>query len=196
MTERKLDDHLRDHYQAEELPAASLDRLRQRIAAEQTAVPSRWRSWPRWLAIAATVLVALSAGLFVSRPWHPQGEIRDIAREAARDHNLRLAVEFQVDDYAHVRARMTNLQFSPIEPDSLKGMSMRLLGTRYSSLQGQPALELKLEDGRGEICTLIQARPVDRLATVHQRTQHHIDGLRVDVWREKGLVMVLARPIP
>lgn len=196
MTENKLEKHLRDYYESEHLPPSVLERLKQRITEEQTVTPSRRRVLVRWLAIAATALIAVLVGLLVWRPWYPQQQIVGrIAEEAARHHNLRLAVEVKADDYTQLRARMNNLEFSPVEPDSLKQMRMRLLGARYSSLQGHPAVEMKLADQRGEICTLIQARSVDQLSRVQGRSQHYVAGLFVDVWREKGLVMVLTRPI-
>jgi len=37
-------------------------------------------------------------------------------------------------------------------------------------------------------------RPVEKLAQV-PAGEHQIDGVRVSMWQEKGLLMVLARPL-
>lgn len=197
MTETNLEKQIRDHYQSQELSPQSLERLEQGIAEAQSLSPARRHNLARWTAAAGLALLAmLAVVVLVSHSANPEQRIRkQLAEEAARDHNLDLGVELKTSDYADLRRRMSKLAFSPVEPDSFKPMHMRLLGARYSSLQGHPAVQMKLADSRGEICTLIQARPGDRLARVDSLTQHQVDGLLVDVWREKGLVMVLTRPI-
>jgi hypothetical protein len=202
MSDERLKRHLGSYYEAEGLPAEAIGRLKEIMAEEGRAreVRSRRRSILRKrAAVAAALLLAIGAGarLLVHRSQPGAGDTRlGIAGEAARDHNLRLDVEFTANDYSELRSRMSNLDFSPAEPESFRrGMKMRLIGGRYASLRGRPAVQMKLADPHGEICTLIEARPVEELAAITELTQHQVDGLLVDVWREKGLVMVLARPI-
>lgn len=194
----QLQQRVCEYYEAQQLSGESLERLKRIIQEERSVAPARGR-WSRrpWLAMAASLsLVALASVLFVQLRDTAEQRIRlEIARQAARDHNLRLNVEVAATSYAEIRNRMTNLDFSPVEPESFPPMRMRLIGARYASLQGQPAVQMKLADPGGEICTLIEARPVDKLAAVNDRSSHQVDGLLVDIWREKGLVMVLARPM-
>jgi hypothetical protein len=197
-----LERHVRSYYEAESLPPAAIGRLTEIIAEGGRAreVRSRRRaSFRRRFAVAVAALLAIGLGtrILVERGRPGAADMRlAIASEAAREHNLRLDVEFAASDYPELRSRMSNLEFSPAEPESFRrGMKMRLIGGRYASLHGRPAVQMKLADPHGEICTLIEARPVDELAAITQLTQHQVDGVLVDVWREKGLVMVLARPI-
>jgi MarR-like DNA-binding transcriptional regulator SgrR of sgrS sRNA len=198
MTDR-LEQRVREHYEAQKLSADALERLT-KILEEQRrfAAPSRgsWSRW-KWLSMAASLLlVGLATFLLVQLSDRREHRVRlDIARQAARVHNLRLEVEVPATTYAEVRIKMSNLDFSPAQPAEFGAMHMRLIGARYDSLQGQPAVQMKLADSEGEICTLTEARPVDQLAAIDRRSRHHIDGLIVDIWREKGLVMVLTRPI-
>lgn len=194
MSEARFDQRIREHYESEKLSAEALERLKRTIADQQGRAESG--GWKRgWrMAFAAAMLIAISGSLLVvERTFSPL--TRAAAKEAAREHNLRLEVEIVTADYAELRARMSNVGFSPVEPDSMKGAGMRLIGARYGSLRGQPAIQLKLADARGEICTLIQVRPSGALTGVVGRRRHHVDGLVVDLWREKGLVMVLTRPL-
>lgn len=198
MTDR-LEQYVREHYEAQRLSPDALERLNRIIDEERRSGATPRGRWSRrkWLAMAASlVLVAFAAVLLVQ--VRDQGEHRtrlDIARQAARAHNLRLDVEVPATTYVEVRNRMSNLDFSPAEPAEFGPMHMRLIGARYALLQGQPAVQMKLADPGGEICTLTEARPVDKLAAVDHRSSHQVDGLLVDIWREKGLVMVLTRPI-
>jgi hypothetical protein len=194
MSEARFDQRIREHYETQKLSAEALDRLKRSIADEAGRPESRrWkRGWR--IAFAAAMLIAIPGSLLVvEQTFSPL--TRAAAKEAAREHNLRLHVEIVTADYAELRARMSNVGFSPVEPDSLKGSGMRLLGARYGSLRGQPAIQLKLADARGEICTLTEVRPAGVLTVVLIRRRHHVDGLVVDLWREKGLVMVLTRPL-
>jgi hypothetical protein len=202
VSDAALQRHVRSYYEAERPPAEAMIRLKEIIAEEDRAarIRSRRRSaLRRWSGIAAALLLAIGAGTHLlierSEPESANTPLA-IAGEAARDHNRRLDVEFTADDYSKLRSKMSNLDFSPAEPERFRGrMKMRLIGGRYASLHGRPAVQMKLADPRGELCTLIQARPVQELAAITDLSQHQVDGLLVDVWREKGLVMVLARPI-
>ena len=76
----------------------------------------------------------------------------------------------------------------------MKEMNMRIVGARYATLGGEMAAQIVYVDEHGIPCTLYEARPADRLARIATGDQQ-VDGLRVSVWKEKGLVMVLARPL-
>lgn len=191
----RLEQCLREHYEAQQLSRETVERLSGIIEQQRRGVGGRWAR-RKWLAVAASLVVVLTAALLIQVRGAAERRIRlDIARQAARDHNLRLDVEVPATTYAELRNRMSNVDFSPVEPAEFAPMGMRLIGARFGSLQGQPAVQIKLADPKGEICTLIQARPVDKLAAIEDRSTHQIDGLLVDVWREKGLLMVLARPM-
>ena len=60
-------------------------------------------------------------------------------------------------------------------------------------LEGQPAVQITLLEPDGGFCTLYQMRPVGHLAKV-PADEREIDGLSVELWKEKGLLMVLVRP--
>ena len=89
---------------------------------------------------------------------------------------------------------MKSLDFAPVEPDMMVRMNMHIVGARYTTLEGVIAAQILYLDPKGEPCTLYLARPVEKLSGI-PAGEHDVDGLRVSVWREKGLLMVLARPM-
>jgi hypothetical protein len=60
-------------------------------------------------------------------------------------------------------------------------------------VRGQIAAQIRLTDAGGRTCTLYEARPADELSEVTS-AEFNIDGCRVEVWREAGLLMILAGP--
>ena len=185
-----LERQIKQYYESQELVAETIERLRAMIAAGPQ--PSRRRA-ARWFA-AAAALAMVAISLIVIMPINRLPAAERIAHEAALEHNRRLGVEVVASDYAVLRAKMERLDFTPVEPSSFAAMPMRLLGGRYASLAGQPAVQLELLDMHGERCTLIEARLSDPLKAVRGTPRFQVDGLWVDVWNEKGLVMVLTRP--
>lgn len=190
-TEKNLEQQIRTHYESKRLSSAMIDEIR--ILRKGGARERRLGRFPlRWLSIAAIIAVGIAATalLLVPRDYVAAEELAMIA---ARDHNRRLAVEVRASDYDELRARMARLDFNPVMPQRAEEMSLRVVGARYSSVGGLSAVEIKLVEPSGGICTLIQVRPDDRLARIGPSRQFVIDGLRIDVWKEKGLVMALAR---
>ncbi|MBW3563631.1 MAG: hypothetical protein KY459_02795 [Acidobacteria bacterium] len=189
--EKNLEQQIRTHYESKRLSSSMIDEIRiLRKGSERERRSSRFSV--RWLSIAAVIaiLIAATALLLVPRD---HGAAEEIAMIAARDHNRRLAVEVRASDYDELRAKMARLDFNPVMPQRAAEMSLRVVGARYSSVGGLSAIEIKLVEPSGGICTLIQVRADERLARIGSSQQFVIDGLRIDVWKEKGLVMALAR---
>ncbi len=186
-----LDRHVKEYYESTQLPPEAIERLRQLVANSRTP---RTPVLTRWLAVAAVVaLITLSIAIPLRRHAVANRLSERIAREAALIYSQHLGVEVAATDYRALRVRMKNLRFAPAESASLAPMRMRLIGGRYMSLAGRPAVQLELIDAKGEPCTLIQTT-AEGVQIADRQTQYQIDGLLVDVWKEKGLVMVLARP--
>jgi hypothetical protein len=194
MSGRTIDDQIRDHYLAQAPRPEALAHLEQVLAGTAPARPDR-RGWA--VAAAAAIVAALLAVAWPAvRPASPSSAelAAAVARQAAAGHNEKAELELRAHDFAELRVRMKSLDFAPVEPRTVREMSMRLVGARYAILGGAIAAQIVYLDAYGVPCTLYEARPVDRLANV-PAGDHQIDGLEVTVWREKGLLMVLARPL-
>jgi hypothetical protein len=185
---RKIDEQIRDYYQQQGPSTEALARMKQVIAAG-----SPRRLAPRlYFGAAAAVLVAIVTLWWISATHPPLTST--LARQAAAGHNQKQELEFHVQRCAELQALMKSLDFTPVEPAMMTTMNMRIVGARYTTLNGAIAAQIVYVDDHGIPCTLYEVRPIDRLATVPSSEQQ-VDGVRVSVWREKGLLMVLARPM-
>ena len=199
MKPRRIDDQIREYYQSHHLS----DDVRARLKATlRSGAPARGASgwwWVKAGIAAGFIIVATAAALWLavfsgSSPESPHQIASTVARAAAEGHNERQELEFRVSRTAELRRVMKSLDFAPVEPDMMVRMNMHIVGARYTTLEGVIAAQILYLDPKGEPCTLYLARPVEKLSGI-PAGEHDVDGLRVSVWREKGLLMVLARPM-
>lgn len=201
MPEQRLDEHLRRYYTDKKPSAQCLDRLAALAESTQAtespspetppAVKTR-RTTPVYLAVAASLLlVLLGSGVFLLQPNHNTDFSWLVAKEIAVNHNKHLAIEFPTGDYRELNRLMDKLDFSGVISKRLASGEYRLLGGRYCSIQGQLALQLKLQDRAGNLYTLYQA-PLNKMLSGIQQGEQLIDGLRITLWREAGLLLGLA----
>ena len=195
-----LDDHVRQYYERQRLSPASLHSLKTLIRSGKSIQTSRTPA-PRWriLSAAAVLLTILSAAIWFSSsvtttPQRPAEIATVIAQQAALSHNERQELEFRVSRCEQLREQMKSLDFTPVEPEMMRTMNMRIVGARYTTIEGGMAAQMLYVDAKGVPCTLYEVRPTEKLARV-PAGQRDVDGVKVSMWREKGLLMVLARPI-
>lgn len=193
MNTKKIDDQIRDYYASQCPSPETVSRLKQMMLA---GVPVR-NERRRRLALVAAIAVAMTTLIWTAAhrvPPSSQQIAAAVARQAAFDHNEKQELEFRVRNCAELRTKMKSLDFTPVEPTMIQHMHMRIVGARYTTLGGAMAAQIVYVDSRGVPCTLFQARPADSLARIAPG-EYQIDGVRVAVWKEKGLVMVLAQPM-
>jgi len=201
-----LDQAVRDHYEGQSLSQDRLDQLK-RLAdpAETMSGPPRAGAFPRWLgrwaAVAAMVTVAILSLLIL------RGETRDptklaseqdlgsaIAWEIARNHIKGLPSDFPAESYPTIADDLTDLGFSPAEPERLRDRSLDLIGSRKCSIQGSPAAQIRLAAEDGRRLTLYQAH-LKATTGLASPVRFEGDGLRVEIWREADLVFGLVEPM-
>jgi hypothetical protein len=193
MNTEKIDDQIREYYGSQRPSPQTVARAKQMIGAG-APVRSRRRMG---IGIAAAVAFAVTALIWTGTYrvlLSPQQVASSVARQAAIGHNERQELEFRVTTCEELQKKMKSLDFTLVEPAMMKEMSMRIVGARYANLGGEMAAQILYVDPHGVPCTLYEARPENQLARIAPG-DHQIDGLRVSVWKEKGLVMVLARPM-
>lgn len=199
MKARRMDDQIREYYESHRLSDEARARLKAMLRSGKPARSgSRWW-WIKAGIAAGFIIFVTAAALWLavfsgSSPDSPRAIASTVARSAAEGHNQRQELEFRVSRTAELRRVMKSLDFTPVEPEMMAGMNMRVVGARYTTMEGVIAAQIVYLDPKGEPCTLYLARPVEKLARI-ANGEHDIDGLRVSVWREKGLLMVLARPM-
>jgi len=145
----------------------------------------------QYMAVAAIAILLVGFYLiqtFVSNRWH-----EDVSRQVVKNHLKALEMEHRTSSYAELAAALDKLDFALTEP-GFEG-DYELLGGRYCSIDQQIAAQINLEGSNGERCTLYQFKlPVNLLARFPDRKTLQVDGVTVDLWKENGLGMGLARP--
>ncbi|GMR07255.1 MAG: hypothetical protein BMS9Abin26_0257 [Gammaproteobacteria bacterium] len=214
MNEQRLSEHLSQYYNSKRLSSETLARLTAMVESSSTGVdrkmkapPTAWRLWPRiWTSggLLATTLILLIAFIGVFSLGRMIGEgpgpgltgaslTEAIAKEIARNHHKQEKVQFAVRSYAELRKKMPRLNFPTIASARVDPKRLRLLGGRYCSIRGQIANQIKLRDEKGRIHTLYETRASDAVAGFTEG-ELQIDGLRISIWRESGLLFGLASP--
>lgn len=199
MKPRRIDEQIRGYYESHHLSGAARARLKAMLrSGASTRNASRWW-WMKAGVAAGFIIVATAAALWFAvfrgfSPESPHEIASTVARVAAEGHNERQELEFRAARTSELRRMMKSLDFAPVEPDMMARMNMHVVGARYTTIEGVIAAQILYRDPKGEPCTLYLARPVEKLSHI-QAGEHDVDGLRVSVWREKGLLMVLARPV-
>lgn len=207
MSGAHMQTHLREYYAAQTLrPEVTARLLAQATAGAESYTPRHsWRAgWQRWvrpMAAAAAIWVVLSGALYLWDAPARSGQGQDvgstlataIAQEITRNHHKRADIEFTAATFADLRGQMDRLDFTPVEPAYLKARGFRLLGGRYCSLQGQLAAQIKLADSAGQIHTLYETRLNETFAAALD-AEVDVNGVRVRLWQEVGLLIGLASP--
>ncbi len=200
MEPKTIDDQIRDYYSDQRLSDDARARLKGLI---QAGSPRRRSDLWWWLR--ASIAASFILGATVLALWFtvfrepdvvrtPRGIAAALAQQAALGQNTRQELEVRVANCAELRAKMKSLDFTPVEPAMMHGMNMRVVGARYTTIEGKMAVQIVFIDSRGVPCTLYEVRPGETLARL-PKSDHQVDGVQVSVWREKGLLMVLARPM-
>ena len=210
-----VDQAVADHYAAQSLDAPALAALRAQVDAATTASPSAPTDDPapdadrdrsagvspapdreparpaartRWLA--GAVGVAVLAVAFLAWPQPALSGDR-LAREIASRHVMRLTPEIEAESFDVARDRLDKLDFAAVRPSEDAMPAFTLTGARYTRLGGEMGAEFQIQDASGRPCTLFQV-PDDAAFREIQDTVYEVDGVRVKVWREAGLLMGLA----
>lgn len=211
-------DRLARYYGEQKLDSDALQRLRDGIAegersveepeprdgangAEQPIVPVQRVTQPPWAwAAAAIALLALGFAFGTALGYGGQrvseyASLRGVAAEIALNHNKQLEPEIRTNDYGAIKPGMPKLDFNPAAPDAVLAMDAELVGARYCSIGRDIAAQLRLEGDANETMTLYQLRGSDAPRDL-ETSRFDIDGVRVTLWREDGLLMGLAESLP
>ena len=205
-----VDQAVADHYASKSLDADTLAALRDQIGAVSThepapdADPARAtrtspapdreparpavRARTRWLA--GAVGLAVLAVAFLAWP-QPALSGDQLAREIASSHVMGLKPDIEAGSFDEARDRLDKLDFAAVRPSEDVMPEFTLTGARYTRLGGEMGAEFQIQDALGRPCTLFQV-PDDAAFREIQDTVYEIDGVRVKVWREAGLLMGLA----
>ncbi|MEM7624635.1 MAG: hypothetical protein AAF333_03290 [Planctomycetota bacterium] len=188
-----VQEQVRAYYAGQTLRPEKLDAVLADLPSGTAALAPRRRTFSSAWAVAASVaLVLVVGGLWTLRPSADASPTSLVAREIALNHTKALTPDHPAERFEQLASMRDKLGFAPVEPAGLAERGLRLAGARYCSVQGCMAAQVSVVDERGEAWTLYQVRPDERLATLDE-VSIAVDGVDVELWREAGLVMGLAR---
>ncbi|NRB37598.1 MAG: hypothetical protein HRU20_03915 [Pseudomonadales bacterium] len=130
--------------------------------------------------------------------------VEAIAMEVSKNHLKMKPLEVSSDDFSSVRDYFSELDFSPTRSDYFLADAGPMLGGRYCSIQGVTAAQLRYQvQGSNQSQSLYETTydiavfgelPVIEKDGIPIKT--FARGLAVDIWVEKGLLMVSVRDMP
>jgi hypothetical protein len=120
-----------------------------------------------------------------------RSEVSELAaREVALHHRKQFSLDYQSETMEQLSRQMTKLDFNPVMPVRMQS-GTRLVGARYCAVLGQIAAQFRFVDEAGKPYTLYQTRCQGEFSDLPVGN-FEIEGTHVELWREAGLLMVLA----
>lgn len=122
-----------------------------------------------------------------------------IADEVVDNHLQLKPMEVVSGQMSELRRFFDQLDFHPVQSLFDAALNRTLLGGRYCSIQGGMAAQLRMQSGAGELSTLYETRYYpERMGAVPDLEKGEVPlervarGVRVLLWREQGLLFVMA----
>lgn len=148
-----------------------------------------------WIAVAATAIFTMLVALFIHRPF--DDPTQDIVREVVNNHVRQKPLEIVSQNFNQTSRYFTQLDFAPLPSKQLSTTQATMLGGRYCSIQSLTAAQLRYQDSQGKHLTLYQVGfdsqrfgDIPNVDIGESPHIHYLDGLKVSLWTEKGLLMV------
>ncbi|GGI89670.1 hypothetical protein [Shewanella gelidii] len=196
----KLKDAAKAHFEQSQMDPQQLQRLSAYLKPETQATDQapNWKSSLKWLGMLASALLLVMAWVFM--PQSPNFS-EMIATEVAMNHLNMKPLEVKTNQVASLRQYFTELDFSITKTSRKIFDDKTMLGGRYCSIQGVTAAQIRYEmadsvqsatlyevgynpDVHGEQPDIDVGESPKRLT---------INGVDVEIWVEKGLLMAQAK---
>ena len=151
------------------------------------------------MASAATILMCF---VLWQNIVQPQQLMMDIAHEVVENHLKLKPLDVKTQSIATLHQFFTQLDFSPVNSQLLTPAfaltESAMLGGRYCSIKGQTAAQLRYQPTNQNISTLYQVAydpelfgSIPNLESGGSPHELFLKGLKVSLWSEKGLLMVM-----
>jgi hypothetical protein len=187
----KLNSELKRYYDSKKMDPARLDRLIRTASAPRS---SFWKIGMRVAAVALLLIAALWFFRFTLFPT-PSSELAEsIATHVVFYHEEPMPLTVQTSQLETLTMEMTRLKFTPSTSSVVDSSLYHLYGARYCHIQGDLALHMRLTRDDGQSVTLYQVKDDPKFDIVDGK-EVVVNGYKVRMWRENGLLMCLAEKI-
>ncbi len=183
-------EQLAEHYQQQQLSA-------QQIAKLQSLTTSVNPNKKHHRNSAGNIFAAIAASAIIAVSWYllnfNQQDYAAISQEIAYNHNSKMQMEVLSPHLKTVQGHLNRLGFNLVSSSKLDKNKWLIIGGRYCNINGKIAAQMKLKHTPTDaIYTFYQAKmPGDFIENLTEK-EIVIDGVKVKLWREKGLLMGLA----
>lgn len=147
----------------------------------------------KWMSIAAITL--LSCVMLLKNNF--EDKTLSIVREVVNNHVRQKPLEIVSQNFTQTSGYFTQLDFAPLPSRIIDSTNAKILGGRYCSIESQSAAQLRYQDRHGKHLTLYQVGfdreifgTMPNIDNNQQPNIYYMDGLKVSLWTEKGLLMV------
>ena len=190
-----LKNSVKDYLDSQELNSEQLECLTNLLNSSQEKQAKRQEYKIR--AMAAVLLVALTAGIYLGVIKNNKSNIPQlIAEEVAHNHLKMKPLEVAGGSLNDVRVYFDKLDFSLTSSSFVANNNLQLLGGRYCSIQGETAAQLQMKDEKTGSTHIVYQAPYDKdmfaelphLQEGQQPVRTFVNGIAVDVWVEKGVL--------
>jgi hypothetical protein len=116
-----------------------------------------------------------------------------ISKDIAYNHNSKLQMEVVSTQLQTVQGHLNKLDFKLVNSRKIQRDNLQLIGGRYCNINGKIAAQMQLRHNKTQtIYTFYQANVEKDFIDNLSNDEMAIDGVKVKLWREKGLLMGLA----
>lgn len=148
--------------------------------------------WKSMVAAAAVAVLFLPFGFNILK--HIQLEDQ-ILNEVVYNHTRQMNPEIKTASLDSVQNYLSRLEFQLIQSPRLSKNEWVVLGGRYCSIQGRLAALIQVKNIKsGMICSYYQVPLPEGFSSDDQMTEKFLNGMKVNVWSEKGLLLALVGP--
>jgi hypothetical protein len=189
------------YYEQQKLDNAQLEAL-QALCAEPADSPAPAKKPYRYyLSAAASIVFLFAMALFIwdYRLETDEDRVMAVVNEVIKEHLEQDPLEIKRPNFPDLKKYFVDLDFSPFPTDRIPGINAVLEGGRYCSIQSVKAAQLRYQSEKKSI-TLYQVPYTPKLhgkiPDINRQgkmlVRHH-RGFEVQLWVEKGILMVTAR---
>ena len=199
MNKISLKNSIQQHVEHVKLNDEKLDELMrlQESSPNNQAGRFRFSTFTKLVGIAATLIIAIAAGLLISNQQTSIGD--KIAIEVSKNHLKLKPLEVNSNQLSDLSNYFTQLDFKLVHTKILSDPNWELIGARYCTIQGNSAAQLRLKNKQtGVIETLYQApyyetqfNKVPVLEHNQPPLEEYAKGIGVNIWVEKGVLFAL-----
>jgi len=197
MTKQRLSDVIKDYYESQSLDDGKLDSYQKQLE-QRTVHNTGFNSSKR-----RTVMAMVSVFFMAIVTWQLYPTQTDIgiviAQEVAKNHIKMKPLEVKSDQITDLRNYFTQLDFALIESDILSNKTLQ--GARYCSIQGITAAQFRYQGEQAKKGITVyevdyQPELFGEMPDIEQGMPPRVielKGLRIELWVEKGLLLVSAQ---